>query len=76
MALHMLLQMGRLLKPRATLLAIMGDLLALHTTSSFIVLLQIIHFILMVFQDVRSDQLLLGADDVAELALVPPYIPH
>lgn len=47
MALHMLLQMRRLLKPRAALLAIMADLLARRTaTTTYVVLIQTIHFIL------------------------------
>jgi len=46
MALHVLLQMGRLLEPHATLFAVMADLLARSTFSSFLVILQTIHFIL------------------------------
>jgi len=75
MALHMLLQMGRLLEPHATLFAIMADLLARSTISSFLVILQTIHFILMVLEDMGADQTLLGPNHAAELALVPTYIP-
>lgn len=81
MALHMLLQMRRLLEPRAALLAIMADPLARRatataTTTTYVVLIQATRFVLMVLEDVVSDQPLLRAHDAAELALVPPDVPH
>jgi len=75
MALHVLLQMGRLLEPHATLFAVMADLLARSTFSSFLVILQTIHFILVALEDMGADQTLLGPNHAAELAFVPTYIP-